>query len=169
MHMVTAAEVLVGIAIVNADWYRKIPTGRFPWEKLLIAIIIISFPFFAQLDARSRYQNYKMLRDKFYQFGFHQRLVKPFGHSSCQRQAAYIAASHFGYRDLCKGYFDSLGYRWYHILPDFMYKKPVYFIKAKFWTTTFLVRYYKSKISYQDIQKKGIALRKIPNVVHFDM
>jgi hypothetical protein len=156
--MVTAAEVLLIIITFNADWFRNLPAGGFPSLRLILTVFLISLPFFAQLDSRSRYQNYKLLRDRLYMFGFHQRLLKPFAHSSCQRRVAYVAASHFGYTGQCKAYYESLGYRWYHILPDFVFKTPIYFLKKQFWTTTFLVKYYKCRISYQDIRKKGQLL-----------
>ena len=52
----------------------------------------------SQLDARSRWQNYKQIKDYLYGFGYRERIFKPLLKSSCQRQAALIAAEELGYR-----------------------------------------------------------------------
>ena len=79
---------------------------------------------FSQLDARSRYQNYKQLRDQLYEHGYAPRLVKPMAKSKCQRQAALAAASDLGLKAHTATFFKSLGYRWYHVLPDFLVHTP---------------------------------------------
>src|SRR5215510_7152853 len=69
----------------------------------------------SQLDARSRWQNYKRVKDHLYGFGYRERLFKPVLKSSCQRHAALIAAEDLGYRARVEAFFWSHGYRWYHI------------------------------------------------------
>ena len=79
----------------------------------------------SQLDARSRWQNYKK--------------------SSCQRQAALIAAEDLGYRARVEAFFWSHGYRWYHIPPDFVFAHPQFLWSRHFWRTTFFAPTYHPK------------------------
>ena len=69
--------------------------------KMILLLSFKSIPFFPQLDAWSRYQNYKMLRDEFYYYGFQPRLIKPFIKSRCQRDAVLAAAEALGFGKLC--------------------------------------------------------------------
>ena len=104
-----------------------------------------SLPFFAQLDARSRFQNYKLLRDLLYRYGFRYKFVKALRHSRCQRDAALVAAKEMGYKFITEKYYRRCGYRWYHLLPDFIFKHPFYLFTKSFWITTFFARTYHSK------------------------
>ncbi|MBI9035314.1 MAG: hypothetical protein JEZ03_12660 [Bacteroidales bacterium] len=106
---------------------------------------IFSISVLAELDVRSRYQNYKQLKDQFYENGFQSRIVKPMIKSRCQRDAALLAASELGYKDKLRGYFYQQGYRWYHVLPDFVFDYPKFILSPYFWMTTFFVKKYNSK------------------------
>ncbi len=100
---------------------------------------------FAQLDACSRYQNYKKAKDLFYENGFKVRIVDLFINSHCQRNAIKVAAQDFGFlKELCL-YYHEQGYRWFHILPDFIFKSPLIVFKRKYWERTLFEKRYKSK------------------------
>ena len=114
--------------------------------KLLLLSPFISMPIFPQLDARSRYQNYKMLRDQFYYYGFQSRIVKPFIKSRCQRDAALAAAGELSFAKICRKHFYEKGYRWYHLFPDFVFTKPQFLLTKHFWLTTFFAKKYKGKV-----------------------
>ncbi len=102
-------------------------------------------PFFAELDAFSRYQNYKKVKDLFHENGFQTRIVNQFISSRCQRDAIKVAAWDMGHLDnLCR-YYDSLGYRWYHLLPGFIISKPLVFFSGKYWQKTLFEKKYESK------------------------
>lgn len=114
--------------------------------KLLLLAPFISMPFFPQLDARSRYQNYKMIRDQFYFYSFQPRIVKPFLKSRCQRDAVLAAAKDLGFADVCKKIFYEKGYRWYHLFPDFIFLRPQFLLTKHFWITTFFTKKYRAKV-----------------------
>jgi hypothetical protein len=99
----------------------------------------------SQLDARSRWQNYKQIKDYLYGFGYRERIFKPLLKSSCQRQAALIAAEELGYRTRVEAFFWSHGYRWYHIPPDFVFAHPRFLLSRHFWRTTFFAPTYHPK------------------------
>jgi hypothetical protein len=99
----------------------------------------------SQLDARSRWQNYKQIKDYLYGFGYRERIFKPVLKSSCQRQAALIAAEELGYRARVEAFFWSHGYRWYHIPPDFVFAHPQFLFSRHFWRTTFFAPTYHPK------------------------
>ena len=103
---------------------------------------------FAELDARSRFQNFKQLRDQLFKYGYDERLLKPMLNSRCQRDAAKVACEYFGYDKLAKQYFYNHGYRWFHIIPDFVFNNPKFLITGNFWYTTFFVSAYKSIRNY---------------------
>src|SRR5262245_43368731 len=101
LHLVTVCEILLIIYLFDAANFTSWLRSCFGYLNSVGAIILISLPFFAQLDARSRYQNYKMLCDQFYLYGFQRRVVKPFAHSRCQRDAVRVAASQLGCFAMC--------------------------------------------------------------------
>ena len=96
----------------------------------------------SQLDARSRWQNYKQIKDALYGFGYRERIFTPLLKSSWQRQAALIAAEDLGYRARVAAFFRSHGYRWYHIPPDFVFAHPQFLLSRPFWRTTFFAPTY---------------------------
>jgi hypothetical protein len=96
----------------------------------------------SQLDARSRWQNYKQVKDQLCGFGYRERIFKPVLNSSCQRHAALIAAAECGYRKQVQAFFWSQGYRWYHIPPDFVFSHPQFLLSRHFWRTTFFAPTY---------------------------
>jgi hypothetical protein len=106
---------------------------------------MLTIPFFAELDAYSRFQNYKSMKDLLYHYGFQIRFIKTLRHSKCQREAAYYAARDLGYANNIHEYFKSCGYRWYHILPDFVWSHPEYLFSKHFWSTTFFTKTYHPK------------------------
>jgi len=104
-----------------------------------------SIPIFAELDAWSRWQNYKLFRDIIYKYGYRDRFAKSLIHSRCQREAAYIAALDVGLVDPVARFYYKKGYRWYHIIPDFVFNSPGYLLTRNFWNTTFFAKKYKVK------------------------
>ncbi len=101
--------------------------------------------FFSQLDARSRFQNYKMVKDKFYQYGFDARLLKPFMYSRCQRDAIRVAAREFSFENDWRKLTYSSGFRWYHLLPTMIVRKPLILFTRSYWNKTLFVKGYRSK------------------------
>ena len=101
--------------------------------------------FFSQLDARSRYQNYKMMKDKFYEYGFDARLLRPFMYSRCQRDAIGVAAREFRFEGAWKNLIQTAGYRWYHLLPTMIVRRPLTLFTKSYWKKTLFVKTYRSK------------------------
>lgn len=116
--------------------------------KIWLIAYICSLPILAQLDARSRFQNYKQIKDQLYDYGYDERIFRPVLKSRCQRDAAWLSATELGYGEKCKVYFRSFGYRWYHLLPDFVFSKPQFMFTSYFWKTTFFTPKYNPKFDY---------------------
>lgn len=104
-----------------------------------------TLPFFAELDARSRYQNYKLAKDKLFEYGFQARLLKPFMYSRCQRNAVQVAANNLDYRKECKALFRQFDFRWYHLLPRIILKNPARLLSRSYWKLTLFTATHKSK------------------------
>lgn len=100
---------------------------------------------FAQMDAYSRLQNYKLAKDLFFERGFQKRVANLFVGSHCQREAIKIAAIDLGIIDELNSYYDSLGYRWFHLIPDIVFHNHRIIFTWKFWKKTLFATTYKSK------------------------
>jgi hypothetical protein len=111
----------------------------------LLSVFLFSVTITSQLDAYSRFQNYKMVKDLLYQHGFRVLFLKPFSRSRCQRDAVYEAAAQLGLDSHINLYFNSLGYRWYHVIPSLLIEEPLVILTRNYWYTTFFVPGYKSK------------------------
>lgn len=146
LHLMTLVELVIVYFIVQ--WLLRLETGSWVAEgfRLFGFVYFISLPVFAQLDARSRYQNYKQIRDQFILYGFDSRILKPVIKSRCQRDAAQLAATNTGYGKECHHLFRKAGYRWYHLFPDFVLTHPWFLLTRSFWRTTFFCPAYRSKL-----------------------
>ena len=90
----------------------------------------------ALLDARSRLQDYRRAKDMFFENGFKSRIAKIYIHSRCQRDAARVAAKDLGLLEQLDDFYQTQGYRWYHILPDFVLNKPWIVFSRRYWRKT---------------------------------
>ena len=95
---------------------------------------------FALADSISRYREYVRMRNAFKRFGLRRRILKRAAGSRCQRDAALAAAGEIGRVPEARGYFRSMGYRWYHILPDRVIANPLVFFSPSFLMTGFFSR-----------------------------
>jgi hypothetical protein len=133
-----------------------------------VAMVLISLMFSiqfvtAEMDSYSRFQNYKQLKDQLYFNGFQKRILRPMVKSRCQRDAAIVACTELGLRQHAKNYYRSLGYKWYHVPPDFVFTHPLFFFSKHFWRTTFLVPYYKPKVDFNKVDVRQLPLRNQRN------
>lgn len=118
------------------------------WRLLLYGyagIYFFSLIFFSILDARSRYQNYKMAKDRLFKYGFDARLLKPFVYSRCQRDAIGVAAKDLGLQREWIELKYEMGFRWYHMLPAMIIRNPSLLFTKEYWIKTLFVRTYHSK------------------------
>ncbi len=100
---------------------------------------------FAILDVRSRYQDYKRAKDLFFENGFHPRIARLFIHSRCQRDAIRVAARDLGLAGELARFYSDMGYQWFHILPDFIFKRPYILFSRRYWQKTLFESYYRSR------------------------
>jgi hypothetical protein len=63
----------------------------------------------------------------------------------------------------CKLYFKNQGYRWYHVLPDFLFHQPYYLFQKSFWLNTFFAKYYPAKFDFTS----GAQEQKISRSAYF--
>ncbi|MCG8346549.1 MAG: hypothetical protein MI924_02055 [Chloroflexales bacterium] len=116
----------------------------------VIALLTLSVALFAEADARSRFQEYLRLRTVFSRWGWKLRIVEPVSYSRCQRDTALVAAVRSGYGAQIRQYFWDKGYRWYHIIPDAVLKRPGYVFTRQFMRSSFLVKTYKRRNRLQE-------------------
>ncbi len=115
------------------------------------------FPLFTQLDARSRFQECKRVRNQLACHGPDRRIFKSVAGSRCQRDAALAAARQLGYASHCMACFSTAGYRWYHLLPDVVKGHPRFLISTAFWRRTFFMPTYPSrKRRFPDFTSIGV-------------
>jgi membrane protein implicated in regulation of membrane protease activity len=108
--------------------------------------------FLVAMDGWSRFQNYKRAKDQFYMHGFNRRIADTYIGSKCQRTAAIVAAEELGIGETVKAYYATKGVKWYHWIPYFMVKDPLFFFNKKFWSRSFLEKNYKPKFDYNKLQ-----------------
>lgn len=151
LHIITLVELLFSSVLFYFfdihSWLMNDPTLK----KIALLSPVMVLPLMAQLDARSRYQNYKLIKDHLYLYGFKTRILKPFMKSSCQRDAAKVAAEELGMLSQCQQYFKSNGYDWYHLIPDVVLQKPSILLARNFWITTFFTKTYDSKFNFDNV------------------
>ncbi len=160
LHIITITECLIALFVVPR-LYSTDPLNHLNLFLLKFAGIcfLVSLPIFTQLDAWSRYQYYKQLKDQLYIYGYKNRILRPALKSRCQRDAATAAAAELGLNDVCKQFFKSRGYRWYHVLPDFIVNQPQFLLSRCFWITTFFVSFYTPKIDFSVLSSESIRQR----------
>jgi hypothetical protein len=149
LHAITLADLLLCILLLSGihDTYKDgtaVERSLYPvWLFFLFSLLILS-----QLDARSRFQNYKQIKDQLFLYGFNPRIIRPVLKSRCQRDAALRAATELGLGNRCRDYFRDNGYRWYYILPDYVFQKPQFLVTKYFWMTTFFTPTYYPRVDY---------------------
>lgn len=165
LHIITLLELaLIAILIPSL---LPIPSGSTILSilcRIYFIGFLLSLPVFSQLDARSRFQNYKQIKDQLFQYGFDIRIFKPIIKSRCQRDAALFACADLGLKNKGVSYFRSFGYRWYHIIPDYIYQKPQFLLTKYFWRTTFFTPIYSPKFDYSET---NTVIRENPNLMHY--
>ncbi|QLE02299.1 hypothetical protein HX109_12295 [Galbibacter sp. BG1] len=108
--------------------------------------------YLVMMDGWSRYQNYKRAKDQLYEYGFKPRIAETYMGSKCQRMAAEVAAEELGMEEQLKSYYRSRGIKWYHYVPYFMLKEPLFLFKKSFWSRTFLEKNYQAKYNFKNLQ-----------------
>lgn len=108
----------------------------------LYGLVLVGF---SQMDARSRFQNYKLAKDLFFEHGFKERIANLFVLSRCQREAVLVAASDLGLEPELRLHYDNQGYRWFHLIPDRVLSNPSILLSRRFWKKTLFVPCYSSR------------------------
>jgi hypothetical protein len=137
LHIITAFECALIIAIA--------PSLESHPQRVAVLMLACLFPLFTQLDARSRFQEFKKVRDQLIRYGPRRRIFRSVSRSRCQRDAALAAAGRLGYTADCREFFCAAGYRWYHLLPDIVIRQPVFCLSAAFWRATFFAPTYRAR------------------------
>ncbi|MBN2174248.1 MAG: hypothetical protein JW731_08960 [Bacteroidales bacterium] len=160
LHLITCIEIVIILLLVPAIARMDTGESTINWLLKYYAIcFILSLPVFSQLDARSRFQNYKKIKDQFFIYGYDGRILNPVLKSRCQRDSAIVAASELGLKSECRDYFRASGYRWYHLFPDFVFQKPQFLFTRYFWQTTFFAPTYSPKADFNTLRESNIQSR----------
>ncbi|TNF70426.1 MAG: hypothetical protein EP302_08610 [Bacteroidetes bacterium] len=140
--------IMLEAAFIGGNIYR---IGFWLWSFLFSFIHI----FLVIMDGWSRFQDYKKAKDLFYLYGVKPRIAEWFIGSKCQRNAALQAAQELGMEDEVQRYFSGRGVKWFHYVPYFMVRDPLFLIRKAFWERTFLEKYYAPKFNFREIQLEG--------------
>ena len=137
------AKELLLTDMVGWAWIFMALCGLFAWGVIL-----------CQADALSRFQEFRRMLAIMHRYGFRTRFFKLFASSRCQRDAALVAAKQVGLCPQAKAYFKSLGYKWYHILPDTIVQNPLRFFHPGFLMTTFIPRQFHRRFRQIGLQRR---------------
>jgi hypothetical protein len=113
-------------------------------------LFAFSHIFLVIMDAWSRFQNYKRIKDNLYTHGFSPKIATPYIGSKCQRTAFLVAAKELGLEKEVISYYHRIGIRWYHFVPQFMIQDPLFLFRKSFVSRTFLEKYYKPKFNFRE-------------------
>jgi hypothetical protein len=149
LHAITLLDLLIAILLLVRlpDLYRDGAVVSMTLVTILL-LFMFSLLILSQLDARSRYQDYKQIKDQLFLYGFNPRILRPVLKSRCQRDAAYRAAEELGLAASCRHLYRMSGYRWYHILPDYTFRQPQFLLSKYFWLTTFFASVYYPRVDF---------------------
>lgn len=110
--------------------------------------------FLVVMDAWSRFQNYKRIKDYFFVHGFTAKVARHYSGSKCQRNALLVAARELGFEDQARKYYRKIGIKWFHFVPQFMVNDPLFLFKSYFWSRTFMEKYYEPKFNFKALNQK---------------
>lgn len=146
MSVVSLVIMIISAKIAMEFYSEGLNLKSFLWAA--VAIWAFAVPFFSEFDALGRYQNYKQIKDVLYEMGYDERLIKPFIHSKCQRDAVVVAGDDLNCDSKVRAFFLRQGYRWYHILPDAFVNNPLVLFNRTFWTRILFTKRYQLKNFY---------------------
>ena len=158
LHLIAILDVILLVSAITALTYDDLTI----LEKITLLVVAVMFSIqfvTAELDGYSRFQNYKQLKDQLYFNGYQDRILRPMIKSRCQRDAALVACRELGLENEARDYYHRLGYKWYHVPPDFVFEHPLFFFSKYFWNTTFFVPYYEPKVDYNKVDLVEFTLR----------
>ncbi len=147
LHLMAIASIFLSYFFTK-EFLILLEISGNSWKLILCGIGSIYFftlILFSQFDARSRYQNYKLAKDRLYKYGFDPRLLKPFMYSRCQRDAIARAAKDLTMQKEWNQLSSELGFRWYHLLPLIVKRNPLVLLTRDYWSKTLFVSTYHSK------------------------
>lgn len=121
-----------------------------------LACLLFSFShiFLVIMDAWSRFQNYKRIKDHLFIHGFTPKIAEHYKGSKCQRNAVIVAAKELGLEEEVQRYYLKLGVKWFHLIPHFMINDPLFLFKRYFWSRTFMEKYYEPKFNFRALNQK---------------
>ena len=147
LHLVSILGILL-FCMLGPHAINAVFSPDLTWAELLVCFFSIYglvLVLFSQADAKSRFQNYKQAKDLLYENGFDQRITRLFTGSRCQREAIKVAACDLGMTRKLNSYLKEKGFRFYHILPGFIFKRPGLLFTKKYWEKTLFEKTYESK------------------------
>ena len=147
LHLMAVASIFLSY-IFTKEFLILWNNAESSWKLILHGfggLYFFTLILFSQFDARSRYQNYKLAKDRLFKYGFDSRLLKPFMYSRCQRDAIATAAKDLKFQKEWKQLNIELGFRWYHILPLIVKRNPLMLLSKDYWSKTLFVSTYHSK------------------------
>jgi len=135
----TASASLVIAAALGLHALELHPTGT-PWAPAVAVMAMgwAGLAAIALMDGFSRYREYRRIRRMLHEKGWNRRIFLLVAGSRCQRDAALQAAREAGLGHRAKHLFRTLGYRWYHLLPDAVLRNPLMFFHPRFLRNSFL-------------------------------
>ena len=128
--------LVVELAYIAAEFYSYGQSLGF-MAAAATALSLTTGAFFSVADILSRHREYLRIRKMLVDNGYSEKIFKAVAASRCQRDAALWAAKQAGYGMMAKKVYRSMGYRWYHVIPDMLVKNPFRLFTPKFLRTAF--------------------------------
>lgn len=135
-HLLTVVSVAVSEVVAVLACLAE--SGLVSWPLRISSLGWLGLALLAQADAFCRWREYRRVKAMFDRWGYYPRMLSPLARSRCQRDAGMYAAKEAGFGHLARAHYRTLGYRWYHLMPDLVVQNPVNFLSPGFLKATFV-------------------------------
>lgn len=146
LHIMTLAGVVtVLLFFPDTGFFINQKQQLIPDSSSWLSLFGLGLIIFSQLDAYSRFQDYKLAKDLLFENGFRIRVARLFMASRCQRDALQVAAKDLGLITELNTFIEDMGYKWFHIIPEILFVRPLVLCSFRFWRKTLFAPYYQPK------------------------
>lgn len=146
LHIMTLAGLVTTLLFFpDTGFFTNQKQPLFSYASGWLSLFGLGLVIFSQLDAYSRFQDYKLAKDLLFENGFRIRVARLFMASRCQRDALKVAAKDLGMLPELNTFIEDMGYKWFHIIPEILLVRPVVLFSSRFWRKTLLAPYYQPK------------------------
>lgn len=146
LHIMTLSGLVTTLLFFpDAEFFTSQKQPHISYSSGWLNLFGLGLVIFSQMDAYSRFQDYKLAKDLLFENGFRIRVARLFMASRCQRDALKVAAKDLGLLIELNTFINDMGYKWFHIIPEILLTRPLVLFSFRFWRKTLFAPHYQPK------------------------